>query len=237
MAREINIALDVESHATGERAVRLVMARACGFTRDGGTPTLTDDCTDLQTLEGEAERLKSEIDTAVEQARAHLGGGKKAATRPAREPAPAVGAKPRIASGLKVRDVMTRNVRTIDRNDRLSVADELMKRGRFRHVVVLDEAGNVAGVISRRDIFHGALAWSLGQGKTAHEKSLASFPVKQVMTTEVLTIHPDAELREAAALMTEKKIGCLPVVEGKKLVGIITEGDFLAILADQAGQR
>ena len=50
------------------------------------------------------------------------------------------------------------------------------------------------------------------------------------MTTDTATIAPDPELREAAALMSEKKIGCLPVVEGTELVGILTEGDFLAIL-------
>jgi hypothetical protein len=61
-------------------------------------------------------------------------------------------------------------VSTLKRNDRLSVADELMKLGGFRHVVVLAEAGAVTGVV-RRDIFHGALAWSLGQGKAAPEKS------------------------------------------------------------------
>ena len=85
-------------------------------------------------------------------------------------------------------------------------------------------------IVSRRDIFHGGLAWSLGQGKAAHEKSLASYPVKQVMSAGALTTAPDAELREAGALMAERKVGCLPVVDGTKLVGILTEGDFVALI-------
>ena len=241
MTREINIDLNVDQvgpHDRRETVARLVMVRACGFTRDGGTPTITNDCATYRAFEGEAQRLKAEIDDALARARVHFEGRKAADVAVKREPArveATAAAKPHIETRLKVGDVMTRKVSTLKRNDRLSVADELMKLGGFRHVVVLDEAGAVAGVVSRRDIFHGALAWSLGQGKAAHQKSLASYPVKQVMTTGVVTVAPDLELRQAAALMTEKKIGCLPVVDETKLVGILTEGDFLAILTGDAG--
>ena len=235
MPREINIDLNVDQVGPSDRrenVARLVLVRACGFTRDGGQPTLTEDCSGYPAFEAEAQRLKGEIDEALARARAYFE-GTAAAEAPAKpEPARAerAAAKPHIDTVLKVRDVMTREVRTVNRNDRLSLADELMKLGGFRHVVVLDDAGAVAGVVSSRDIFHGALAWSLGHGRVAHEKSLASYPVKQVMTADTVTIAPDAELREAATLMSEKKIGCLPVVERTKLVGILTEGDFLAIL-------
>lgn len=239
MPREINIDLNTdEVGPAGARqdVARLVIVRACGFTRDGGTPTITDDCATFRTLEGEARRLKAEIDDALERARSHFEGKKPAESAAPRRPAAdaAAAAKPHIDTVLKVRDVMTRNVRTVNRNDRLSVADELMKLGGFRHVVVIDDAHAVAGVVSSRDIFYGALAWSLGHGKAAHEKSLASYPVKQVMSTDATTIAPDAALHEAAALMADKKIGCLPVVDGTKLVGILTEGDFLALLTGRA---
>ncbi len=238
MAREINIDLNID--LVGPRdarteAARLIMVHACGFTRDGGTPTMTDDCTTLQAFELEGQRLKGEIDDALERARAHFA-GRKVDEATAQRPAVSGKAvtKPHIETGLKVRDVMTRDVRTVNRNDRLSVADELMKLGGFRHVIVVDDSGAVVGVVSSRDLFHGALAWSLGLGQTAHEKSLATFPVKQVMTTEVVTVAPDAELRAAATLMAQKKVGCIPVVDGNELVGIITEGDFLAILTGSA---
>jgi CBS domain-containing protein len=129
-----------------------------------------------------------------------------------------------------VADVMTRDVHTLGPNDRLALAEELMKQGRFRHVVVVDD-GRVVGVVSQRDIFHGALAWSLGQGRRAHETLLASSAVKDVMASNVVTVDPQAVLAEAAALLRDHKIGCLPVVAGDELVGILTEGDFLALLA------
>jgi CBS domain-containing protein len=235
MERESNIDLNFDTGRPSDaqlEAARLVLVRACGFTRDGGTPTLTEDCRTYPALENEARRLKAEIDDALARARTHFEGQAAVPTEAQRRPAAAKPdvAKPHIDTDLKVRDVMTREVRTVNRNDRLSVANELMQLGGFRHVVVVDDDGSVAGVVSSRDLFHGALAWSLGLGQAAHEKSLASYPVKQVMSTEVQTIAPDAGLREAAKLMAEKKIGCIPVVEGRDLVGIVTDGDFLAIL-------
>ena len=234
MAHEINIDLNIDQIGPSDRredVARLIMVRACGFTRSGATPTLTADCTSYRMLEGEAGRLKAEIDAALARARERFGGGEaETATTRARTASPAA-AKPHLDIGLKVRDVMTGEVRTVNRNDRLSVADELMRLGHFRHVVVVDDSAAVVGIVSRRDIFHGALAWSLGQGQAAHEKTLATLPVKQVMSADPLTISPDSELREAAALMTERKIGCLPVVDGTALVGILTEGDFLALLS------
>jgi CBS domain-containing protein len=57
------------------------------------------------------------------------------------------------------------------------------------------------------------------------------------MTTEVITSTPDTPLIEAARVLTERKIGCLPVVEARRLVGIITEGDFVALAAREGRQR
>ena len=59
--------------------------------------------------------------------------------------------------------------------------------------------------------------------------------VKEVMSTDVITTTGDASLEQAALLMFEKKIGCLPVVENGRLVGILTEGDFVAYFAGHKG--
>ena len=55
--------------------------------------------------------------------------------------------------------------------------------------------------------------------------------VKEVMTTELVTTTPDMPLTEAARLMAHRKLGCLPVIEEGKLVGILTEGDFVSLAA------
>jgi CBS domain-containing membrane protein len=129
---------------------------------------------------------------------------------------------------VKVRDLMTPEVTTLGRNQKLSVAEELMSLGRIRHLPVLDEEGKLAGLVSQRDLFHSGLLRALGYGKHASARARDALPVKEVMTTEVVTTGPDVPLAEAAGLMFEKKIGCLPVIERGRLVGILTESDFVA---------
>src|SRR5262249_34571902 len=95
------------------------------------------------------------------------------------------GALPAVASGgttmanalqalgkSKVRDLMTSAVRTLRRNDELSIADDLMSSNRIRHLPVLDEDGLVCGVVSQRDLFRGALVKALGYGTSAQKKVL-----------------------------------------------------------------
>jgi CBS domain-containing membrane protein len=132
---------------------------------------------------------------------------------------------------LQVRDVMMQEVTTLKRNDQLSLANDIMQLGRVRHLPVLDDDGRLAGILSQRDLFRGALAHALGYGQHAQRKMLDSLLVKEVMNSDVITTGPDTPLVEAARVLLERKIGCLPVVEGEQLVGILTEADFVAIFA------
>ncbi len=132
----------------------------------------------------------------------------------------------------RVRDVMTTEVKTLQRNDELSVADDLMRMARIRHLPVLDDDGEVVGIVSQRDLFRGALARALGYGERAQDRILGMLVVKEVMTNNPLTIAPDASVSEAARQMLERKIGCLPVVEGGRLVGILTESDLVRLTAE-----
>ncbi len=134
----------------------------------------------------------------------------------------------------KVSDVMSPTPKTLGRNDQLSVADDLMKSERIRHLPVLDERGGVAGIVTQRDLFHSALVRALGYGTAVRDKMLGSILVKEVMTEDVITTTPDTLLTEAATTMAEHTIGCLPVVSGDALVGILTEADLVALVASSA---
>ncbi len=136
------------------------------------------------------------------------------------------------APAMRVRDLMTPEVTTLRRNDALSIADDVMRLGRIRHLPVLDEDGQLVGIVSQRDLFRGALARALGYGAHAQQKLLGQLVVKEVMTNDPVTIGPDAPLAEAARLMLQRKIGCLVVVEGGRLAGILTESDFVKRLAE-----
>ena len=137
----------------------------------------------------------------------------------------------------KVSDLMSREVVTLERNETLDIADHIMSLGRIRHMPVLDEDGQLCGVVSQRDLFRGALATALGYGVVAQNKLLAALAVKEVMTTELLTATPDMPIEEAAGVMLQHKIGCLPVLDGDRLVGLITEADFVKHVADLSTRR
>jgi len=130
---------------------------------------------------------------------------------------------------LLVRDVMTKDVATLGRNEKLTVADDVMRLGRIRHLPVIDEDGALAGIVSQRDLFHSGLLRALGFGSHAKDRAMELLVLKEAMKTEVVTVTPTAPLTEAAKIMLERKIGCLVIVEGKQIVGTLTESDFVKL--------
>jgi len=127
-------------------------------------------------------------------------------------------------------DLRSTCVETIGRNDELTIADDIMKMKRIRHLPVVEE-GRLVGILTQRDLFHAALSTALNFGEKAQKEFLKTVVVKEVMTEEVRTIGPDADVKEAAGLLIEHRIGCLPVVDKGKLVGIVSETDLLRAIA------
>ncbi|MFI5355012.1 MAG: CBS domain-containing protein [Desulfobaccales bacterium] len=127
---------------------------------------------------------------------------------------------------MTVKEVMVKEIATLDVNDELSLANDIMRLGRIRHLPVVD-GGRLAGIISERDLFRSSLAHALGYGGQASRDLMKTLRIKDIMVKTVTTISPDAKLCEAVRLMMDKKIGCLPVVEGDRLVGLITETDIM----------
>lgn len=122
-----------------------------------------------------------------------------------------------------VRDLMTAAPDHVHRDATLDVVDARMRRGRFRHMPVVDDAGRVIGVISDRDLARLA-------GDVAADRRAAMFAARRVghvMTTPAVTIEADEGLAEAAERMRERGFGCLPVVDEGRLVGILTPADFV----------
>jgi len=134
---------------------------------------------------------------------------------------------------LKVGDVMSACVSTLGRNDKLSIAEDVMKQERIRHLPVIDDDGDLCGIITQRDMFRGALVRALGFGSRAEDQILNTIAVKEAMTDKVQTTTPDTLLTEAAKLMIERKIGCLPVIDGGRLVGMLSEADFVKLMIQQ----
>jgi CBS domain-containing membrane protein len=139
-----------------------------------------------------------------------------------------------FGNNLRVRDVMTPDVMTLERNEKLTAADDIMRLGRIRHLPVVDENGALVGILTQRDLFHNAVMRALGYGQRAAAQARETLVIKEAMHTDVISVTPDTPLRDAARLMLQRKIGCLPVLEGQRIVGIITEADFVALVAEDA---
>ena len=136
-----------------------------------------------------------------------------------------------MKSNVLVRELMSRSVRTLGRNDKLSAADSLMRNERIRHLPVLDEEGRLAGIVSQRDLFFSALVQAMGFGTATHDRMLSTISVKEVMTENVVTTTPETLVTAAARVMVDRKIACLPVIDGEALIGILSESDVVSAVA------
>lgn len=128
---------------------------------------------------------------------------------------------------------MTRDPEFLRSDEVLRVADDLMGMKRIRHLPVLAAHSNeLVGVVSQRDLFRSGLARKIGIDDIVAEEALDSVFVGAVMTREPAWVTPETNVTEAASIMLEKKIGCLPVLENNLLCGILTESNFVELMAD-----
>jgi predicted transcriptional regulator len=95
------------------------------------------------------------------------------------------------------------------------------------YLPVLDEDGVACGRVSQRDLFRSALLRSLGYGTGAEDTVLAAVAVKEVMSEDLVSIGPNADAAQAASIMPDKQVGCLPVIDGGRLVGLLSESPAL----------
>lgn len=134
----------------------------------------------------------------------------------------------------RVRDIMETKLVTISANERLSMVEDIMTLGRVRHMPVV-QGGRLVGVVSERDLLRASLS-VLSEHRDAERRAfLHVVEISRVMSTPPVVIGPDATIEAAALLMADKKIGCLPVVAGEELVGMVTETDVLRWVAGVHG--
>ena len=149
---------------------------------------------------------------------------KTSGTRPPAKARPA--ASPARRQRL-VRDLMTDRVFTLGPGDNLVALEDLMDAHRVRHVPIVDREGDLVGLVTQRDLARGVLGRLDDVPMSVERDVLRGRKIREIMTTEPETVEPETSLKEAAQILLEDKIGCLPVVEGMHLVGILTEADFV----------
>lgn len=133
----------------------------------------------------------------------------------------------RVTRERLVRDLMTEKVFTLRPNHDLAALYDLMDSRHVRHVPIVDNDEDLVGLVTDRDLSKSALGAVEELPLSVERDILRRRRIRDIMATEPDSIEPDATLREAAAILLENKVGCLPVVEGLHLVGIITEADFV----------
>ena len=136
---------------------------------------------------------------------------------------------------LTVRDVMTAQVMTLSKRDRASDAYDLMGTKNIRHVPIVDEDGRLEGLVTQRDLLSHVLAVTQDLPMSARRALLDTVLLETVMTRVPETVDPSDSLVDAGGLLLEHKFGCLPVVEGDQLVGILTEADFVRTVVETLG--
>ncbi|HWB10059.1 MAG TPA: CBS domain-containing protein [Pirellulales bacterium] len=126
---------------------------------------------------------------------------------------------------VSVGDVMTASPSCISPQATLLDLVKLFHVKEFRHPLVTDADGNLVGVVSDRDVIR-----CFGPGRYPAEEILKRITAAEIMSTDLVTISPDAPVQQAIELLCGYGINCLPVVSDAKLVGIITSTDLYLVL-------
>lgn len=121
---------------------------------------------------------------------------------------------------MQVRHIMSTRVETLSPDDRIPDAELLMRILRVRHLPVVDGERRLVGLVTQRDLSRASRPETL---------------VSEVATRNVATCAPDTPAREAGRTMLEHKYGCLPVVSDGRVIGILTESDFMRWAVDELG--
>lgn len=127
----------------------------------------------------------------------------------------------------KVRDLMTEEVFSLNPEDNLEFLEDSMKWRRIRHVPVVNESDEVVGLITHRDFLRLAISDIAEIPQEDKKRLYKKILAKEVMTKNIACVEPDTDLITASKILNENKYGCLLVTHKSKLVGILTEADFV----------
>src|SRR5512138_185365 len=138
---------------------------------------------------------------------------------------------------MLVRDRMTPNPVTVTDDSSFENALHLMKEKKIRRLPIVSKEGKLVGIVVQKDLFSASPSTATSLSVFEVHYLLSKLKMKDVMTKRVVTVGDDCLLEEAARIMVDYKIGCLPIVKDGKLVGIITETDIFKTFVEILGGR
>jgi len=138
---------------------------------------------------------------------------------------------------MLIRDQMTRNPIYGHPDMAVIEAQELMKEKGFRHLPILDDEKKLVGLITMRSLLRAVPSDVSRFSPFVVNYVLAKIKARNIMVKDVVTITEDTPFEEAARIMADRKIGCLPVMRGDELVGIISDNDLFNTMVSLLGAR
>ena len=130
---------------------------------------------------------------------------------------------------LHVKDIMTQDVFVLHANDDLDLVQTLIKSRHTRYIPIVDNEGFFVGLITHRDLLSLTVSRLATMNNNDHEGLKGHIPIRKIMQNSIMTADPDMNLFSALSIFLKNPVGCLPVVSKKRLVGILTEADFLKL--------
>lgn len=126
---------------------------------------------------------------------------------------------------MRVRDIMTYNVVTVPSDTPVSQAAGIMRAHRFERLPIVDK-GKLVGLVTKDRVLRAAPSSATSLSIWELTYLLSKMTVKEIMEKDVITATPDMTVESAVALAQERRVGCLLVLEGDRVVGIVTTNDF-----------
>lgn len=136
---------------------------------------------------------------------------------------------------MLVRDRMTPNPMTITTETSLKEALDLVRSKPFRHLPVLDPQGKPVGVVTEKSLIYAAPTPDTTLSVFEVDYILSHTSIGQIIQHRIITVEPDLPIEEAARMMIDQHIGCLPVIENDQLIGIISDTDIFRTFVEGLG--
>ena len=136
-----------------------------------------------------------------------------------------------------IRDVMTKSPVTVTEETSVTEAKALMNKNNFSKLPVLDKSKRLVGIITKNDIQKASPSDTTTLDMFELGYVLSKLTVGKFMTKKVITIQETEVIEEAARIMVDNNIGCIPVMEDDVLVGIVTESDLFRLFTEIFGAR
>lgn len=130
---------------------------------------------------------------------------------------------------LRIKDIMTNEVFVLHATQTLELVRSLMRIKHVRHVPIVEPDNTFVGLMTHRDLLAQTISHLADVDDSEQEYLDRHIHIMNIMKTDVLTVNPQMDVCEAISLLLENKYGCLPVVDEGKLVGIVTEADFMKL--------